>query len=360
MDFLGPISLFLGSLVLIFLLAIGSKYANENKRSAWKALTQQHPGLTFHAASEEKSIQASYVSGTYKAYDLTLKTIVNHSGNKNQIYTVIEISAPREALPDPENVARPTARLKPGDIIDMLFAGEAQQALSLTNIIFVSDSGRSAIYREKEIQTQIALLQSRFDTMIDLMQRYPQVLALGGDAVPGLLALHGYDGVIFQRISENLLYDIGSHTRKRLAWKLTRLLCPYCLTRPDKLAAKISWTETMTYYGCRSCGQSNHFLKGERTIALLDAGISEKVTETTDEIRINWLVERTLFDFDAVQIDNATDEDVERFLVQMGNDTDEWRVKRYPQVSCMVASTCDLSINTQRLLERQFKEVRWE
>ena len=42
-------------------------------------------------------------------------------------------------------------------------------------------------------------------------------------------------------------------------------------------------------------------------------------------LRVNWLTYFQPFDFVQVEIHNASDEDVERFAVQMGNDTDPIR-----------------------------------
>jgi hypothetical protein len=75
---------------------------------------------------------------------------------------------------------------------------------------------------------------------------------------------------------------------------------------------------------------------------------------------INWLQRRELFDFSRVEIVQATDEDVERFAVQVGNDTDEWRKPRYKQIPCAVSAQCQLSENTLRILERMFGAVRVE
>jgi hypothetical protein len=74
-------------------------------------------------------------------------------------------------------------------------------------------------------------------------------------------------------------------------------------------------------------------------------------------LRVNWLTHRKLFDFDEVEIAQATDEDVERFAVQVGNDTDPKRKPRYQKMRCVVSSECHLSENTLRILERMFGVV---
>jgi hypothetical protein len=64
-----------------------------------------------------------------------------------------------------------------------------------------------------------------------------------------------------------------------------------------------------------------------------------------------------MFDFDEVEIVRATDQDVERFAIQVGNDTDPIRQPRYKQMQCIISPNCDLSVNTRRILERTFGTV---
>jgi hypothetical protein len=74
-------------------------------------------------------------------------------------------------------------------------------------------------------------------------------------------------------------------------------------------------------------------------------------------LRVNWLLRRSLFDFDRVEIIQASDEDVERFVVQVGNDTDPLRKPRYQEMTCRLGVDCHLSENTLRILEHTFREV---
>ncbi len=75
-----------------------------------------------------------------------------------------------------------------------------------------------------------------------------------------------------------------------------------------------------------------------------------------DNLYVNWLQIRKPFDFDSVQIINATDRDVEQFCIQVGNDTDEIRQPRYKQMECVVK--CKLDQNTVRILENTFGKVK--
>jgi hypothetical protein len=92
--------------------------------------------------------------------------------------------------------------------------------------------------------------------------------------------------------------------------------------------------------------------------AVLDSSWSQPHELQAGLLRLNWLVHRQLFDFDRVEIVRATDEEVERFAVQVGNDTDGFRKSRYATLRCTLAPTCVLSENTRRVLARTFGEVQ--
>jgi NADH-quinone oxidoreductase subunit J len=94
-------------------------------------------------------------------------------------------------------------------------------------------------------------------------------------------------------------------------------------------------------------------------VAVLDSGWSEEAQRYgSDLLRVNWLKKPALFDFDWAEIVQATDEDVERFVSMIRNDTDRWRLSRYRQMPVLVATGCPLSENSTRLLEDTFGEVR--
>jgi hypothetical protein len=112
-------------------------------------------------------------------------------------------------------------------------------------------------------------------------------------------------------------------------------------------------SEYLTYYGCRICGQSGEFLEG-RVVAVLDSRMDTERVQQDGTLRVNWLARRALFDFDEVEIVQATDEDVERFAVQVGNDTDDFRRSRYKEMSCTIVPDCRLSENTLRILKSTF------
>jgi len=180
---------------------------------------------------------------------------------------------------------------------------------------------------------------------------YSAVVAPGGAAVPFLkdkIAKNHHES-----IATELLRAIARNTTARIGDRALQLLCPSCLTRYKAHKVLLESLEYLTYYGCRICGQSREFLEG-RIIAVLDGRMDTERVQQDRTWRVNWLARRALFDFDEVEIVQATDEDVERFAVQVGNDTDEFRRSRYREMACKIVSDCGLSENTLRILKSTF------
>lgn len=170
------------------------------------------------------------------------------------------------------------------------------------------------------------------------------IVSLGGEAIPSLQAIDKTNPIRKEAVW--LIGSIGYETTTRLAREATHFICTNCLACCRSHAA--------IYYGCRTCGQSRDFYYCPQGVtAVLDNGQVEPHMQN-DTLRVNWLERRELFDFDRVEIIQATDEDVERFVVQIGNDTDTVRSSRYAKMLCYVAPECQLSQNTVRILEKTF------
>ena len=181
------------------------------------------------------------------------------------------------------------------------------------------------------------------------------LVACGGLAVASLAEIAGRVSSPMRGTATRLLHSIEMETTYNLADKADTLLCPTCLTRCIRHQVQVSSELTTSFYGCRTCSQSREFLEGN-VVAVLDANTTDDV-DVSDTIRINWLARRELFDFDSVEIVQAGDEDIERFAVQVGNDTDPFRQRHYKTMSCKVAPGCDLSENTVKILQRMFGTV---
>jgi NADH-quinone oxidoreductase subunit J len=99
--------------------------------------------------------------------------------------------------------------------------------------------------------------------------------------------------------------------------------------------------------------------KFREVVAVLDAGWSgESQRVNHDKLRVNWLNRPNLFDFDWIEIVDATDDDVARFTGQISQDDDSWRAIRYPQMVCVVDPQANLSAGTLAQLREMFGEVR--
>ncbi len=152
-----------------------------------------------------------------------------------------------------------------------------------------------------------------------------------------------------------LLASIGAETGHRLAESANELLCTTCLTACIPNVAS-GWN--ITWYGCRTCGQSDDFYHAPGGVSVaLDSRQTALLARSDGRLRVNWLLRRELFDFDRVEIIAADDEAVERFAVQVGNDTDPRRTLRYREMPCVIGPDSHLSANTLKILGRTFGRV---
>jgi hypothetical protein len=190
-------------------------------------------------------------------------------------------------------------------------------------------------------------------------------------ALHALVTLGGESVASLKAIAENrkspqwptvvwLLKSIAEDTTSRLKKNAPHLLCPRHLVRCSAHAVRLSEHTSFTYYGCRACGQSRAFLEWPgKVVAVLDVEMAEEWKQEDSTLRVNWLVKKSLFDFDCVEIIQTTDEEVERFAVQIGNDTDAFRQRRYQKMRCVVVPNCRLSENTLRILRSLFRKVQY-
>lgn len=177
----------------------------------------------------------------------------------------------------------------------------------------------------------------------------------GGEAIAALEPVANRITSPLRKTAIHLLKATALETETQLARRAGRLLCPHCLAffGPHQIIVDEAG---LTYYGCRLCGQSRQFWEGQ-VIAVLDETMGDSPQPQTGGVRVNWLARRQLFDFHAIEIIRASDEDVERFAVQVGNDTDPARQARYRQMTCYLDPACRLSANSQRVLARILGKV---
>ena len=200
--------------------------------------------------------------------------------------------------------------------------------------------------------------------LIQLIEICHEVCKIGGEAVDLLLqATKPRKPVIWQ-----IIKIIADETALRIQPKTSLLLCKKCFTfcSSHKIKQPLSFSSSdvslvltgAKYYGCRSCRQSRDFIEVEgRLIAVLDNQMTEEWSVQENVISVNWLAFRKLFDFHEVRIIQASDKDVERFAVQVGNDNDSVRRPLYKKMRCTVAPDCELTENTLRVLRNMFGNV---
>ena len=206
------------------------------------------------------------------------------------------------------------------------------------------------------LDTQIANLQHPH-WLERFLARY-MLLHRGGEIVYQLQPLTQQAAPPLRQFALRILQSIGVDTELRLATAINRLLCPHCLVRCHQNWVDMPWQPDFYFYGCRRCDQSREFLDCPfEIVAVLDDRRTEEHRLHQNSIHVHLPARRELFDFDRVAIIHATDEQVERFAVQVGNDTDELRRDRYPQMECTIHPDCHLSANSLKILRRTFGRV---
>ena len=91
-----------------------------------------------------------------------------------------------------------------------------------------------------------------------------------------------------------------------------------------KNKVKLTRNQSISFYGCQVCYQSRKFM--------------ERPTQIIVE---------------------ATDEEVELFAVQVGNELNRNPRSQYKKMKCTVQPTCRLMENTLRILDKIFGGVEW-
>lgn len=344
-----------GFLILVGLVLVASApfiafvhpgYFHITKKQAWKKFAASN-GLSFDAGN---FFRKPVVTGTYRGYDLKMDTCLNAEDwdrlSDYSPYTRLRLSP--ETFPDVVDLT------EQHNIRAIL--GRLKSKTTLRGEIIAKQGQLGLCYEQKGIEIDGYYLQLLVQTLSEMADAYTLLLALGGEIVPVLLQTLAVDAETLSPITMQLLYDLEQTTNEP-GHQTANLLCPNCLRRYTLHKVQLPHQNaSINYWGCRSCSQSRVSLKG-RVLAVLDTKMLAEQVQEDGQLRVNWLIRRTLFDFDEVRIIDATDEDVERFVVQVGNDTDSARKSAYKQMRCQVLATCELTQNTERILKRIFGKV---
>ncbi len=326
---------------------------------AWRSLAAAN-NLVFTAGK----LDAYGVSGQYRGCWLILDVPTQNERNSGAVeayWTRLTVSVAEgnlnPLLPHLDMVTSKT--LTAQDVPAVLNPGG--RGVYLKGKITIDDSRQPVIcsYTQTGIETAEPQLQFLFDSLSNLAHALPQIIALGGEIVPQLEAIAKENRYYSQEVA---LYILQGIARDTLRWReqAPTMLCPTCFTYWSEHKIDIWSLKTREYYGCRMCGQSREFIDANNpVIAVLDHQMKGKVSTWGQVVRVNWFEHGTLFDFDEVEIVTATDEEVERFAVKVGNDTDSFRQPHYKEMHCRVAENCNLSKNSIRVLQQMFGEVSY-
>jgi|GEM_PF-4758334 len=129
-----------------------------------------------------------------------------------------------------------------------------------------------------------------------------------------------------------------------------RLYCEKHLRRFD-----LERVKRFTYGVCRSCRGSQHGMFVKKCILMLDRSVSWKKLKKEDTFWVNGLQLDELCDFDALIVGVCSYEDIERFCIMIGNDSDDERVKKYRFIKYRLREGNTITEKGMTLLDRFFE-----
>ncbi len=321
----------------------------------WRLLAESNQ-LDFHL---DKSVyQYPRVTGNYEGYQLTLEIIKDEKMKEwdmpPSIDTHIVLTRRQKAVSTPSMTIEQT--------VERFFSLNTSD-YSLTGKVYGAPDGYQVSYKQSGLETDVSCLEYIFEVLANMADTYSQMFALGGRAVPfleekaKLSVLKGNNSL--RPITIQLLREIRRDTTARLAHQASDLLCSHCFVRCKAHQVTLSLVDSITYFGCSDCHQSQDFIEWSDgpVVAVLDQKMETKLSKEARALRVNWLLHRVPFNFEMIEIVKATDEEVERFAMQINNDTNEARQRRYKEMICTVSTGCKLSENSMRILRRTFGQV---
>lgn len=277
------------------------------------------------------------------------------------VKTHLIIQLPANSSPSNLTGSRPLE-----DLLDSL------NHLKLKGRIHFSTETRKISYEQVGVETDLNYLQSLLESLGGFGGAYPHFIAAGAKMIAPLAPIarqHEYPlrpllepsarekDHPFRQVAIELIREITRATRQ-LAPQHAQLVCPTCLHRYMDHLLEVKGMEPITFYGCAICQDSTSFIRAETIVAVLDETMAMETVQVETTLRVNWLARRQLFDFDRVEIVKAGDEAIERFAVQVGNDTDPRRKRRYPGMEWIILPGNEVAESTMKILERTFGRVK--
>ncbi len=330
-----------------------SDWESSRLRLDWKKLAATH-SLDFDPGS---SAEKATISGIYRGYNLSVNTFHNSELRCAGTRIALTLAAPPvDPTPHRRDDKKSGQPLSPQQILSRLASGGLPR--EETETIEVDAEAQKIHYEHTRAILNTQQLRQACDRMVALAEGYAELRAIGAEAIPALETLAAKPKHILNLAARQLMQDIAADTTARLGHQPDHFYCRRCLTRCAVHTGQITLIKQVTYYGCRTCRQSQALLEwAGPVVAVLDSGMTKAWVEQAGTVRVNWLRQRAPFDFESVEIVQASDEEIERFAVQVGNDTDPLRQPLYKQMTCRLGLTCHLSDNSLRVLRRIFGTV---
>ncbi|MCB9102052.1 MAG: hypothetical protein H6632_21130 [Anaerolineales bacterium] len=354
----GLVVTLIGGVALILRKEARRTFEQDNAlRERWRDFAARHelifvPG-EYHTLGPSR---LAYVTGFFQGRRTKLDTYYEHReifgrGEVKTLYLRLVMAVFDPLQPPPES--------QPADSIEPVSTELIDELLGRTDLspllgrTYLQADAQELYYEQPQMETDPARLQAVFDTVAALAGCYAQIIDLGGPAIDTLHQMMPIGSAGLQTTITQLMRGIALKTTLELGQQVEQLLCPHCLTRFTTHTCWLSAMNSIHYVGCRLCRQSRAHWSGP-VIAVLNQRHLAPYLFKDGAIHINWLTYRTLFDFDAVEIISASDEAVERFAVQVGNDTDLFRRSRYKGMDCKIRRSAGLSANSIRILRQTF------
>ncbi|MEM7033996.1 MAG: hypothetical protein AAF629_30930 [Chloroflexota bacterium] len=312
------------------------------QKRGWEALAKPN-NLLFRSGHLGTKID---LQGEFDGYPLTLDSLCDG----NQHFTRVRVF--REPSPSKRSFETPSISVH--EIIRILKPYSLRRILR--GMIYAEPNGTEILYHQPGIETDVIYLQTVFELLVELADAYEGIVALGGEAIEPLQKIATGDTRGLRPIASQLLYDVGQGTFDIASTHPLNHSCPRCLARFAIQKVRLTPSKTVSFYGCRQCHQSRQYWRG-RLIAVLDQAMSDVVHHKPDQIRVNWLTRWHLFDFDAVEIGQVSDQEIVRFVRQISRAYDPDNPYRFRGMVCYLQPDASLSSDSLRLLKRVFGYV---
>lgn len=180
--------------------------------------------------------------------------------------------------------------------------------------------------------------------------------AVGTEVIPYLVPLVSGPDPATAADARWVIRNICASARARVGEFYKTALCNRCFARFAAHTVKLPRARDETYYGCRICHQNREYLQWDGpVVAALNRRMSGRFTMRGRTLYVNWFAVERAFDFDSVEITDATDTDIERFIIRLGNDTPGRA--RFKHITCTLVHTNPLRPETLNLLKDTFGNV---